>query len=89
MNIQFNLVIDIQLMNGKIQNLLIVQIVILLSFTNCSSIYNLFKHPQDTNAKCIDGSPSALYIYEGETDKILLYFEGGGMCFGSSLSDTI
>lgn len=36
--------------------------------------YQLHKHVDKPEAKCIDGSPSALYISEGLPDKILIYF---------------
>ncbi len=34
-------------------------------FTPTQSVYKLFKHPADTAAKCVDGTPSALYIQQG------------------------
>lgn len=42
-------------------------VVLYLSFllTPTQSIYKLFKHPADTAGKCVDGTPSALYIQQG------------------------
>ena len=53
------------------------------------SAFKLVKHENDQNARCLDGSPSALYISEGDSDHILVYFEGGGMCSGLTLQATI
>ena len=36
------------------------------------------------DALCLDGTPGAYFIREGDRRKILLYFEGGGWC-GSHL----
>ena len=44
----------------------------------------------DPSAVCLDGSPGAYYLSVGsEPEKILLYFEGGGWCGGSTLSNTL
>lgn len=32
------------------------------------------------DAVCLDGTPGAYFIREGDRRKILLYFEGGGWC---------
>lgn len=44
----------------------------------------------DPEAKCLDGTPGLLYTHEGgETDKFLIYFEGGGFCGDDTLPKTI
>jgi len=43
----------------------------------------------DPNAKCLDGSPGAHYLYQGDPTKILIFFEGGGWCGASDLSTTL
>ena len=43
----------------------------------------------DTDAKCLDGSQGAYYIWPGDPKKVLLFFEGGGWCGSDDLSSTI
>ena len=44
----------------------------------------------DPSAVCLDGSPGAYYLSVGsEPEKVLLYFEGGGWCGASTLSNTL
>ncbi len=62
---------------------------LLIASSSSQSYYRLYKHWGRPDAKCIDGSSSALYISEGVSDKILIYFEGGGMCAGMNLADTL
>ena len=64
-------------------------LVLLITSTSSSSIYKLVKHDNDQNARCLDGTPSALYVSEGDHDNILVYFQGGGMCSGLTLQATI
>lgn len=53
-------------------------------------LYELHLHPVESGASCLDGTPSGVYVSQGdETSKILLFFEGGGLCGGSSLSETL
>lgn len=48
--------------------------------------FTLFKS-NDPSAKCLDGSPAALYFQPGtEPDKFLIYFESGGICRGDGLA---
>ena len=55
----------------------------LVSFTLTSNLYNLVLHPYDRGAACLDGSPSGIYVHEGEKKKnLMIYFEGGGFCAG-------
>ena len=51
--------------------------------------FQLIKHI-DSPAKCLDGSPAALYIQPApNSDKFVIYFEGGGLCRGDGLSNMI
>lgn len=44
---------------------------------------------KDPAALCLDGSPGAYYISRGtDPSRILLFFEGGGWCGGSTLATT-
>jgi len=62
-------------------------IFILLVFANTEEPYKKVIHNTDPNAKCIDGSSPALYIHQGtEKDKFFIFLNGGGACFGFSLS---
>jgi hypothetical protein len=45
------------------------------------SVYRKVIHNTDPEARCLDGSPSLLYVHEGGDPKnILIFFLGGGMC---------
>ena len=46
-------------------------------------------HDIDTGAKCLDGSPAALYVSPGDKSNIIVFFEGGGFCAGKTLSTVI
>ena len=69
--------------------LLFLSIVLTLS----NSIFHLYKHPSTSAAKCLDGSPAALYFSEATDtsakDKFLVFFEGGSSCMGSTLSNVL
>ena len=43
-------------------------------------------HDIDTGAKCLDGSPAALYVSPADNSNIIVFFEGGGFCAGKTLS---
>ena len=62
----------------------------LIQFALTSDLYQLILHPQDRGAACLDGSPSGIYVHEGSNKKnLMVFFEGGGSCGSSTLSDTI
>ena len=67
----------------------IVLLALVCKFAACHSIYQLIKHNDDQAARCLDGSPSAFYLSVGTVHKFVLFFQGGGMCSGSSLDETI
>jgi len=33
------------------------------------------------NTKCLDGSPYGFQVFPGDTDKLMLWFQGGGACY--------
>jgi hypothetical protein len=43
---------------------------------------------EDADAKCLDGSQGAYYIWQGDPKKVLIFIEGGGWCGDSSLAST-
>jgi hypothetical protein len=43
----------------------------------------------DPAALCLDGTLVAYYINQGDPNKVLISFEGGGWCYGLDLSSTI
>lgn len=43
----------------------------------------------ETDAKCLDGSPGAHYLFKGDPTKIIIFFEGGGWCGSADLSSTL
>lgn len=52
--------------------------------------YKKIVHTTDPDAKCLDGSPPALYVHQGtETKKFLIFLEGGGFCQGESQAAVI
>ena len=47
-------------------------------------------HESDPDAKCLDGTPPALYLHEGGDDKkFLIFFVGGGYCEGTTLNEVL
>lgn len=45
--------------------------------------YKKIVHTTDPDAKCLDGSPPAFYVHQGtETNKFVIFLEGGGFCQG-------
>lgn len=45
--------------------------------------YKLVIHNTDPQAKCLDGSPPAVYLHEGgDTKHFMVFFVGGGFCSG-------
>lgn len=59
-------------------------VILVLSFilaTSSKNVYRKVIHNTDPEAKCLDGSPGALYVHEGtEKDKFLIFMFGGGYC---------
>ena len=52
--------------------------------------YKKVIHNTDPKAKCLDGSSPAVYLHQGEEkDKFLIYFQGGGYCEGTTLSEVL
>lgn len=68
-------------------------ILSVLALTLSNSIFHLYKHPSTSAAKCLDGSPAALYFSEAtdtaSKDKFIVLFEGGSSCMGSTLSNVL
>lgn len=59
---------------------------LLISIVLSSSFYTKIIHNTDPEAKCLDGSPPAIYVHEGgDTSRILIYMLGGGACVGNTL----
>ena len=49
-----------------------------------------FHEHSDPAAKCLDGSQAGFYFQKGrQSDKFLVYFEGGALCAGLSEGDTL
>ena len=67
------------------QKYLVVWILLVLCAANNSKHYRKVIHNTDPEAKCLDGSPSLLYVNEGgDTKHIMIYFLGGGDCGADS-----
>ena len=58
------------------------QFTLILNLLTLAHTAHIFKKVllTDPDALCLDGSPGAYFIHEGNRRKILLYFEGGGWC---------
>ena len=64
--------------------LLVLALLALLSLASAQK-YKKIVHTTDPDARCLDGSPPAIYVHQGtETDKFLLFLEGGGFCQGET-----
>jgi hypothetical protein len=52
--------------------------------------YKKIIHNSDPEAKCLDGSPGLLYVHVGgDPSKILIFFEGGGLCGDDTLEKSL
>ena len=52
--------------------------------------YRKIVHNTDPEAKCLDGSPAALYVHEGNDKKnMIIFFLGGGICGAGTLEATL
>ena len=71
------------------QTRLITSLIALLVLTNCDNMFKKIAHNVDPDAKCLDGSPAAILLSEGDPRNILLYFMGGASCEGDSYSKTL
>lgn len=58
-----------------IMNQMVLIIYLSIFLVSASANFELFKHSDNPSAKCLDGSPAALYFQLGtETDKFVIYF---------------
>lgn len=60
-----------------------------MSFIFSATVYEKVVLPASSGALCLDGSPGAYYLSQGDPNKILLSFEGGGWCGGVDLSSAL
>lgn len=61
----------------------IVIFLIALILVAQSQKYKKITHTTDPDARCLDGSPPALYVHQGtQKDKFIIFLEGGGYCEG-------
>lgn len=64
--------------------------LLLLCLTKEDELYQRVTNYLDPEAKCLDGSPATFYLHEGgQSDKFIIYFMEGGLCYGEDLSSTI
>ncbi len=59
----------------------------LIAAASCALTYNKVVL-DDPQAKCLDGSPGAYYIWQGDPQRVLLFIEGGGWCGDNDLAST-
>jgi len=61
----------------------------LIFLANCQP-YRKVIHKTDSEAKCLDGTPPAVYLHDGGDHKnFLILFMGGGYCAGVSIDGTL
>ena len=73
-----------------LKSTLIFCFVLLFQLISSEEVYKKIIHNTDPEAKCLDGSPGALYVHEGtEKGKFFIYFIGGGFCGVNTLSGTL
>jgi hypothetical protein len=63
--------------------------VLLLFTASADSFYKKIAHKLDPEAKCLDGSPAAIYLHEADPKNILFYLIGGADCAGKDLGGTL
>ena len=64
--------------------LLILVLAILISVSQAEN-YKKVVHFTDPEAKCLDGSPPAIYVHQGtEKDKFMIFLQGGRYCQGGT-----
>jgi len=57
-----------------------------------SNMYKLQLLPTDRGARCLDGSPYAIYLHMGSganRNKTIIYMNSGGFCEGFTLEQTL
>ena len=64
-------------------------ITVCLLVVDCEQFYQKIIHKVDPEAKCLDGSPAAMYLHIGNPRKIMFYMEGGASCAGDSYSESL
>ena len=66
-------------------------LLLLVGFSHAASIqYKKVIPNLNLEAKCLDGSPSFLYVNEGsDPNNFLIYFLGGGACGGFNIESTL
>lgn len=65
-------------------------LLILLINLALSGNFTFVKHPLTSEARCLDGTQAGFYYEQGtQTDKFVIYFQGGGLCLGDTLAATI
>lgn len=47
----------------------------------------LFSKAEYPRARCLDGTSAGYYFREGQTEKFLVYFEGGGWCYDQNCAN--
>ena len=81
-----------KLHNKKEMRGYLILLACLASLADAGDSYNLVLHSMERGAVCLDGSPAGMYIHEGSglnKNKFMVYFNGGGLCYGLTLADTL
>jgi hypothetical protein len=68
----------------------VISLLLLIVAICCQNApYNKVVHGTDPEARCLDGSPGALYLSEGDPSRILMYFVGGAACGAPDVGQTL
>ena len=64
--------------------------VFLIISTHASQPYKKIIPNGDPRARCLDGTPTAVYFHSGgDKTRFIIYFMGGGYCAGVEISGTL
>ena len=70
--------------------LLFILLVVLIFVKGENKPYRKVMHGvQAKEARCLDGSPAAMYISDGDPKNMLVYFVGGADCSAGDLVSTL
>ena len=69
---------------------LLLFVALIALITTSEEPYKKIIHQFDPQAKCLDGSPPALYLHEGgDFTKFVIFFIGGGHCQGENIAQVL
>lgn len=68
----------------------ILALACLLAAAHTAETYRKIIHETEADARCLDGSAPIIYVHEGsDKSRFVIFFIGGGLCSGLTVSDSI